>query len=150
MAAILLLLNIHHALTLFHFFLLLLLLRDSPYIANLTVESPVTDTAGTGMLLWTIGEFGDDSIPGLSGVYNYNASAPSAASNTTTNIKNWQQWWTQALASNISVTNDWTTAFDLYSTANSSTAMMMSYGNDPAYNVCQVSEATDVVVIRIG
>lgn len=104
-------------------------LLDNNTVSNLTVENPSLDTAGLDFLLWTVAEFGDPAL-NISSIYtDTNTSSAHADS--------WQSWWISAFAQGISIIESWDAAFTLFSDPTSNVSMMVSYGDDPAYNICQ-------------
>ena len=104
-------------------------LLDSDLLSMLLVENPKYSSPGLGFLLWTIAVFGDPDI-NLDGLLN----------------SNWRYWWNSS-RNEITITNSWGDAFEIFFNPNEGKPIMVSYGTSPAYSYCQWADNSTSAVV---
>ncbi|MHA2363228.1 MAG: thiamine ABC transporter substrate-binding protein [Candidatus Hodarchaeales archaeon] len=95
------------------------LLLESDLLSKLIVENPIFSSPGLGFLLWTIAVYGDPELnfDGLLG-------------------ENWRNWWNKS-RNEVTITQSWGDAFNIFFTPEEEKPIMVSYGTSPAYGYCQ-------------
>ncbi len=104
-------------------------LLDSDLLSMLLVENPKYSSPGLGFLLWTIAVFGDPEI-NLDGLLD----------------SNWRYWWNSS-RNEITITNSWGDAFEIFFNPNEGKPIMVSYGTSPAYSYCQWADNSTSAVV---